>query len=81
MGRISVSADTDAASINLVDTDIKEYAALERTLEMEPVTNAVLASFICLSRDERLVDAEYIFVPAPIQKFKYQIRLELKLQR
>ena len=81
MGRISVSADINAASANIVDTDMKENAALERTLEMEPVTNAVLASFICLSRDERLVDAEYIFVPAPIQKFKYRIRLELKLQR
>ena len=32
--RISVSSDIDAASINLVDTDIKENAALERTLEM-----------------------------------------------
>ena len=81
MGRISVSADIDAASTNLVDTDIKENAALEKTLEMEPVTNAVSASFICLGGDERFVDAEYIFVPAPIQKFKYRIRLELKLQR
>ena len=81
MGEISVPADIDVASTNLVDTDIKENAALERALEMEPVTNAVSASFICLGGDERLVDAEYIFVPAPIQKFKYRIRLELKLQR
>ena len=81
MGRIFVSADINAAPANLVDTDIKENAALERALEMEPVTNAVSASCICLVGDEKFVDAEYIFVPAPIQKFKYRIRLELKLQR
>ena len=81
MGRIFVSADINAAPANLVDTDIKENAALERALEMEPVTNAVSASCICLGGDERFVDAKYIFVPTPIQKFKYRLRLELNLQR